>query len=80
MSKAEIKSPLPGVFYRKPTPTSDPFKADGDSVVATDVIGMVEVMKSFHELTADVAGKSIRFLVDDSDAVMAGQTIAEVDL
>jgi acetyl-CoA carboxylase biotin carboxyl carrier protein len=79
MSKAEIKSPLPGMFYHKPSPDSPPFKNDGDSVSAADVIGVVEVMKSFHEVTAGIDGKAIRFLVDDADAVMAGQTLAEVE-
>ena len=75
----EIKSPLPGVFYRKPSPESAPFKNDGDAVAADDVIGLVEVMKSFHEVEAGVAGKNIRFSVDDADAIMAGQVIAEVE-
>ncbi|MDU6376253.1 MAG: biotin/lipoyl-containing protein, partial [Bradyrhizobium sp.] len=44
-----------------------------------DVIGLVEVMKSFHEVKAGVAGKNIRFSVDDADAIMAGQVIAEVE-
>ncbi|BAM91385.1 hypothetical protein S58_54070 [Bradyrhizobium oligotrophicum S58] len=75
----EIKSPLPGVFYRKPSPESAPFKNDGDSVAADDVIGLVEVMKSFHEVKAGVSGNGIRFTVDDADAIMAGQVIAEVE-
>lgn len=79
MSKLEIRSPLPGMFYRKPSPDSAPFKEDGASVASADVIGLVEVMKSFHEIKADVDGNAIRFLVDDGDAVMAGQVLAEVD-
>ena len=79
MSKTEIKSPLPGVFYRRPSPESAPFKNDGDTVSADDVIGLVEVMKSFHEVKAGLSGKAIRFIVDDADAVMAGQPIAEVE-
>lgn len=75
----EIKSLLPGVFYRKPSPESAPFKNDGDTVAADDVIGLVEVMKSFHEVKAGIAGKGIRFVIDDADAVMAGQVIAEVE-
>jgi biotin carboxyl carrier protein len=79
MSKAEIMTPLPGMFYRRPSPDSPVFKNDGDSVVATDVIGLIEVMKSFHEVTAGVDGAAIRFLVDDGDAVMAGEVLAEVE-
>jgi len=79
MSKAEIMSPLPGVFYRKPSPESPPFKNDGDAVAPEDVIGLVEVMKSFHEVRAGLSGTAIRFLVDDADAIMAGQVLAEVE-
>jgi acetyl-CoA carboxylase biotin carboxyl carrier protein len=78
MTKADIKSPLPGVFYRKPSPESEPFKNDGDPVAVDDVVGLIEVMKSFHEVRAGIAGTAIRFLVEDADAIMAGQTLAEV--
>ncbi len=79
MSKLEIKAPMPGTFYRKPSPDSPAFKSDGDAVAAGDVVGLIEVMKSFHEVKAEAAGKAIRFLLEDSDAIMAGQTIAEID-
>lgn len=79
MSKQEIRSPLPGVFYRKPTPDSPAFKDDGDAVAKDDVIGLVEVMKSFHEVKAGVAGKAIRFVAENEDAIMAGDVIAEVE-
>jgi acetyl-CoA carboxylase biotin carboxyl carrier protein len=79
MSKTEIKSPLPGVFYRKPSPDSPSFKNDGDAVSPDDVIGLVEVMKSFHEVKAGVSGTGIRFLAENEDPIMAGEVIAEVD-
>ncbi len=78
MSSVQIKSPLPGVFYRRPSPDSAPFKNDGDAVAAGDVIGLVEVMKSFHEVKASVSGNGVQFLVDDGDAIMAGQVLAEL--
>lgn len=79
MNKLQILSPLPGVFYRRPSPDSAALKEDGSAVSASDVIGLVEVMKNFQEITADVAGRSIHFVVDDGEAIMAGQVIAEVD-
>lgn len=79
MSTTAIQSPLPGLFFRRASPDKAPFKQDGDVVVADDVIGLVEVMKAFHEVTAGVDGSAIRFLVDDGDAVMAGEILAEVD-
>lgn len=79
MRKLEIRSPLPGTFYRTPAPDAAPFKADGDTVASTDTIGMIEVMKTFQEIPAGIDGKAIRFLVDNEEPVMAGQAIAEVE-
>jgi biotin carboxyl carrier protein len=75
----EILSPLPGTFYRKPAPDQPEYKAVGDSVEEGDVIGLIEVMKSFHEVKATASGTLKAFLVDNEDAVMAGQPIAELD-
>jgi biotin carboxyl carrier protein len=79
MAIKQILSPLPGTFYRKSAPDKPPYKQDGDHVAAGDVIGLVEVMKSFNEVKADSGGRLVRFLVDNEDAVMAGQPLAEVE-
>ena len=76
---AQILSPLPGTFYRKPAPDKPPFKAEGDMVSVGEVIGLIEVMKSFIEVHADVAGKIVKFVVDNEEPVMAGQLLAEVE-
>ncbi|NGM46062.1 biotin carboxyl carrier domain-containing protein [Rhodobacter sp. SGA-6-6] len=75
---AQILSPLPGTFYRSPSPDQPPFKADGDAVAVGEVIGLIEVMKSFHEVRSDVAGSGLRFVTDNEDPVMAGAVLAEV--
>lgn len=75
----EIVSPLPGTFYRKPAPDQPDYKSVGDSVTEGDVVGLIEVMKSFHEVKATASGTLKAFLVDNEDAVMAGQPIAELD-
>ncbi len=76
---AQILSPLPGTFYRSPSPDQPAYKADGDAVAAGDVIGLIEVMKSFHEVKAEMAGANIRFLVDNEEPVMAGAPLADID-
>jgi len=75
---AEILSPLPGTFYRKPAPDKPFFKAEGDVVAVGEVIGLIEVMKSFIEVHADAAGKIVRFLVENEAPVMAGDPLVEV--
>ena len=80
MATQQIFSPLPGIFYRKPAPDKPAYKSDGDAVGEGDTIGLVEVMKSFNEVKAGVAGRILRFLAENEDAVMAGQPIAEVEV
>lgn len=77
MSK-EILSPLPGTFYSKPAPDQPQFKSVGDAVAVGDVIGLIEVMKSFNEVLADQAGILSAFLVEDEEPVMAGQALVEL--
>ena len=70
-----IKSPLPGTFSRRPSLEADPYVNEGDRVRAGDVVGLVEIMKSFHEITSDAEGVVERFLVENEDLVDAGQDI-----
>ncbi len=79
MSKLEIRSPLPGTFYRASSPDTPPFKADGAPVASGDVIGLIEVMKTFQEIPCEIVGQNIVFLVENEEPVMAGQVIAEVE-
>ena len=74
----QILSPLPGTFYRRSAPDKPPYKNEGDSVDAGEVIGLIEVMKSFHEVKADTAGKIVKFLAENEDAIMAGQPLVEL--
>ena len=60
MSNHQVLSPLPGTFYRKPSPDNPPFKNDGDAVSADDTIGLVEVMKNFQEVKAGAEYLSIK--------------------
>lgn len=75
----EILSPLPGTFYHRPAPDQPPYKAAGDSVTKGDVIGLVEVMKSFHEVKAQLDGIVAEFLVENEGAVQAGQPLIRLE-
>jgi acetyl-CoA carboxylase biotin carboxyl carrier protein len=79
MARHEVVTPVPGTFYRRPDPDSDPFKSDGDSVSAGDVIGLVEIMKNFQDVESEVDGTLVEFLVSNEDAVQAGQTVAVIE-
>ncbi len=79
MASKQILSPLPGTFYRRPSPDEPVYKENGDAVTVGDVIGLIEVMKSFHEVKAEVAGKVVKFLIENEAAVMAGQPLVDIE-
>ncbi|OGR57247.1 MAG: acetyl-CoA carboxylase, biotin carboxyl carrier protein [Elusimicrobia bacterium GWA2_69_24] len=74
-----IKSPMMGVFYRSPTPSSPPFVREGDVVKPGDVIALIEAMKVFNDLKSDVAGKVVRIMIENGKPVKVGQEILWVE-
>ena len=79
MSQHELQSPLPGTFYRRPAPDAPPFKEVGSSVNEGDVVALIEVMKQFSEVCADVSGTIVAFLVEDADSVEPGQALMRIE-
>jgi acetyl-CoA carboxylase biotin carboxyl carrier protein len=79
LAEKTLKAQIPGTFYRRPDPESDPYVEEGDSVSAGDTVGLIEVMKSFHEVKAGVDGTVSGFLVEDEEAVDAGQDLVELE-
>ena len=79
MAQREILSPLPGTFYRKPAPDQAPFVQEGDQIKVGDVVGLVEVMKMFNKVHADVAGRVVRILAENEAPVEAGQALVLVE-
>jgi acetyl-CoA carboxylase biotin carboxyl carrier protein len=75
----EILAPLPGVFYRKPAPDKPAYKSDGDIVAVGDIVGLIEVMKSFIEVQAEASGTIVRFVVGNEEPIMAGQLLLEIE-
>ncbi|MEJ7841256.1 MAG: acetyl-CoA carboxylase [Rubrobacter sp.] len=74
-----VRAQMPGTFYRRPDPESDFYVEEGDSVSAGDTVGLIEVMKSFHEVKAEEDGTVSKFLVENESAVDAGQELMEME-
>jgi acetyl-CoA carboxylase biotin carboxyl carrier protein len=75
----QVVAPFTGVFYRSPTPSARPYVADGEWVDPESVIGLVETMKIFNEVTADVAGRIVRFVAESGQLVHAGDVLVLVE-
>lgn len=65
----DIKSPMIGTFYRSSSPDKPPFVSVGDEIKKGDVLCIIEAMKLFNEIEAEVSGKVVKVLVDDSSPV-----------
>ena len=74
-----IKSPMIGTFYRKPSPDKPVFVEVGSSIGKGDVLCVVEAMKLFNEIEAEVSGKIVKILVDDMSPVEFEQPLFLVD-
>lgn len=71
----EVKSPMIGTFYRSSSPDKPPFVGVGDEVKKGDVLCIIEAMKLFNEIEAEVSGKIVKVLVDDSSPVEYDQPL-----
>ncbi len=74
-----IKSPMIGTFYRSANPESDSFVNVGDTIKEGDVLCIVEAMKLFNEIEAEVSGKIVKVLTDDASPIEFDQPLFLVD-
>ena len=74
-----VKSPMIGTFYRSSSPDKDPFVSVGESIKQGDTICVIEAMKLFNEIEAEVTGRIVKVLVDDSAPVQYDQPLFLVD-
>lgn len=76
---AVIKSPMVGTFYSSPNPESPPFTKVGDHVGNETIVCVIEAMKVFNEIPAELTGKIVACLVTNGSPVEFGQPLFKVD-
>lgn len=74
-----INSPMVGTFYAQATPDSPPFVKVGDHVGPDTVVCIIEAMKVFNEIPAEISGKIVAVLVDNEDPVEFGKPLFKVE-
>ncbi|MBA63669.1 MAG: acetyl-CoA carboxylase, biotin carboxyl carrier protein [Planctomycetaceae bacterium] len=74
-----INSPMVGTFYASANPDTPAFAKVGDSVDKDTTVCIVEAMKVFNEIPAEVSGKIVAVLVNDQDPVDCGKPLFKVD-
>jgi acetyl-CoA carboxylase biotin carboxyl carrier protein len=74
----EIKSPMVGVFYTKPSPDSEPFVQVGSRVKKGDTLCVIEAMKLLNEITAERDGEIVDICVQDGQMVEYAQVLFQM--
>jgi acetyl-CoA carboxylase biotin carboxyl carrier protein len=75
-----VTAPSEGIFYSRPSPDAEPYVEVGSAVTSGSMLGLVEIMKCFHQITyggQDLPdkGEIVRILVDDTAEVQFGQPL-----
>lgn len=78
MTNRTIKAQIPGTFYNRPEPDSEPYVQEGSKVSVGDTLGLIEVMKSYHEVKAEENGTIVKLFVDNEEAVEPGRDLFEL--
>jgi acetyl-CoA carboxylase biotin carboxyl carrier protein len=74
-----VKSPMIGTFYRSAGPDKPVFVNVGDTIKKGDKICIIEAMKLFNEIEAEVSGKIVKVLTDDAKPVEYDQPLFLVE-
>ena len=74
-----IKSPMIGTFYRSSGPDKAPFVNVGDKIEKGKVICIIEAMKLFNEIEAEISGTIVKVLVNDASPIEYDQPLFLVD-
>ena len=75
IENVEVLSPMPGTFYRSPSPDDASFVNEGDSVNKGDTLCIIEAMKIFNEIESEYSGKVLKILHDNATPVEFDQDL-----
>lgn len=71
----KITSPMVGTFYQSASPDADPYVTTGSKVSKDSVVCIIEAMKLFNEIEAEINGEIVEILVKDGQLVEYGQPL-----
>lgn len=71
----EICSPMVGTFYSSPSPDAAPYVQQGDQIKPGKVLCIIEAMKLMNEIEAEMTGRIVKVLVDNSQPVEYNQPL-----
>lgn len=75
-----IVAPLTGVYYDSPSPNTPPFVSVGDIVQAGQVVALVEAMKVFNEIQAEISGRVTALVAPSGEVVQKGDVLIRIQV
>lgn len=75
----EVKSPMIGTYYQSANPESSPFVEPGDRIKPGQTLCIIEAMKLFNEIEAEISGTIVQILVENASPVEFDQPLFLVD-
>jgi len=75
----EVAAPMVGTFYRAPSPEARAFVDVGDVVGVGDALCLIEVMKLFTTINAEVAGRIVQIGAENGELVEYGRTLFVIE-
>lgn len=73
-----VNTPMTGVYYSSPSPTSSPFVSIGDIVHAGQIVALVEAMKVFNEIQSQVSGRVTALVATNGEVVQKDDVLIRV--
>jgi acetyl-CoA carboxylase biotin carboxyl carrier protein len=73
-----ITSPMTGIYYASPSPGSENFVSEGQTISSGDPIGLIEAMKVFNEVPASTSGVVSKICVENGQLVQPGDPLIYV--
>lgn len=70
-----VLAPMVGTFYSASSPEAQPFVSMGQTVGVGDTLCIIEAMKMFNQIEADVAGTIVAILVESGQPVEYDQPL-----
>lgn len=74
-----VISPIVGTFYRAPSPDTPPYVEVGDHIKPGQPVCIIEAMKMFNEIEAEISGRVVKILAGNGEAVEYGQVLMLIE-
>lgn len=75
----DVIAELPGTFYTRESPSSDPYVTVGGTVAAGDTVGLIEVMKMFNPVVSGFSGTVVEVCFESEDSVDVGDVLVRIE-